>query len=171
VSRGPSEADLESIEAAMRLGVGYTVALRKVCGISARTCIRWRKAGERDLEAGEDTPLAELARVIARHEGARIAAAETLVHGQVLSPAKDLATKDQLHNARWILSKLCRDEYGDEISIKVQGAVETLLTQVEPHMPRQSYADLLAALATVAGMDFGAGDEDGDDAEDSLPLH
>lgn len=162
-------ADLETIDAAMQSGVGYSIALQEVLSISRRTAIRWKQKGEAELEAGDDTPLARLSRVIARNEGARIAKAERLVHGQISAPADDLATKDQLHNARWVLKSLLRDEYGDEVSVKLQGAVETLLSQVEPHMPRQSYADLLSALATVAGMDFGTDDESGGGAAGHAP--
>lgn len=167
-----TDLDIAKVEAALKAGAGFERAM-SLLGVSRRTAYRWRAKGLEELEAGDDTPLARLARVAEIERAKRIATSERALYATAQKQPTDLSTKDWLHHHRWILAKLCRDEYGDEVSVKLQGAVETLLTQVEPHMPRQSYADLLAALATVAGLDFGASDEGepGDDADDSLPLH
>lgn len=168
-----TDLDVEKLEAALKAGAGFERAMTIVLGVSRRTAYRWRAKGLEQLERGEDTHLARLARVAEIERAKRIATSERSVYGAANVKPKDLSSKDWLHLHKWILGTLCRDEYGEAVNVRIQGAVETLLSQVEPHMPRQSYADLLAALATVAGLDFGAGDEGDvcDASDDSLPLH
>jgi hypothetical protein len=166
-----SDLDIEKVEAALKAGAGFERAMG-LLGVSRRTAYRWKAKGLEDLEAGEDTPLARLARVAEVERAKRIATSERAVYSSAAAKPEDLSSKDWLHLHKWILGTLCRDEYGEAVNVRIQGAVETLLSQVEPHMPRQSYADLLSALATVAGLDFGAsGEADDDDAEDAHPLH
>lgn len=165
-----SDLDVDKVEAALKAGAGFERAMG-LLGVSRRTAYRWKAKGLEQLEAGEDTPLARLARVAEIERAKRIATAERSVYSASARKPDDLSSKDWLHLQKWILGTLCRDEYGEAVNVRIQGAVETLLSQVEPHMSRQSYADLLAALATVAGLDFGASDEADDDAADSLPLH
>ena len=163
-----TETQVEDIEKVLRTGAGYQRAVMMIAGVSKATAYRWRKIGNDDLDEGIDSPESRLARAATIALATRVAKAENLIHRAVDGPTvcskcagASLAEKDRMHNARWVLSKLAREDYGDEISIRVQGAVEDLLEAVEPHVTRETYVSLLAAISTVSGLDTCPADEAG----------
>ena len=164
-----TDAQVSKIIKAMDAGVSFGRAVMMICKVSKATAYRWRQNGDRDLDADVDSVRGRLALASSFADARRIGLAEELVHGSVKAPVvcskcagdSALSEKDRLHNARWILSKLAREDYGDEISIRVQGAVEDLLEAVEPHVTRETYVSLLAAISTVSGLDTGPADEAG----------
>lgn len=148
-----------------RIGFERAVAL---AGVNRRTAYRWKSAGEADLDAGRDTENAAFARAVSVANAERIARAESLIHN---ADELDIDDKDRLHNARWILSKLARKDYGDKSEVVIRGEIESLCEAARPLMSQPAFAEMIHAFASLAGLDPVAASGSDDVDEDSLPLH
>ena len=147
--------------------IGFERAVAKA-GVNRRTAYRWKSAGESDLDAGRDTENARFARAVNIANAERIARAESLVHR---ADELNIDDKDRLHNARWILSKLARNDYGDKSEVVIRGEIESLCEAARPLMSQPAFAEMIHAFASLAGLDSVAASGDEHEEEDSLPLH
>lgn len=156
---------VDAVGRAMRdEGLGYYRAASIQWGVTERTAARWLRRGERDIEEGLDTVKAHLKRVVVESQAEVSAAAERTQYQAI--------REGDVRAAQWYLEHRHPDEYGRQIlsRIQVEGEVESTLDQVKPHMPQQSYLDLLRAIAIVQGVDV---DDEGDvgvgvEADDEL---
>lgn len=169
VNRGLTKEQLDAFVESLETGAGFEQSLA-AAEIPRRKGYRWRKRGEAHRDEGTESLYAILAREWEKAAAKRVADAEAYVHGAKDLDDETLSAKDKLHNARWILSKLARADYGDKTEIQIRGEIEGICEAVKPHMSGSAYAEMIHAFAAVAGLDSVTGDGDARD-QDPLPLH
>lgn len=158
-------------------GLGFNRAIDEL-GVNHSTAYRWRRFGQKRIsERAEDdnSPYgfkAQWELVASRSQSVMVAKAERLIftalgedHLCSKCEGEALSEKDKLHNARWVAAKLARDEYGDKTEIQITSKMEAGFEELRPHMPAQSYRDMIVAHARIQGLDTGAVEGDGPDAD------
>jgi len=160
-------------------GLGFNRAIDEL-GVNHSTAYRWRRFGQKRISEradGDDSPhglKAQWELVASRNQSVMVAKAERLMYDALSDDApmcamcgkESLSDKDKLHHARWVASKLARDDYGDRSEIQITSKMEEGFEALRVHMPAQSYRDMIIAFARLHGMDTGAVGGDGPDAND-----
>tara|TARA_R100000808_G_scaffold24281_1_gene55566 strand:+ start:1530 stop:2051 length:522 start_codon:yes stop_codon:yes gene_type:complete len=165
----PTKAEVQALRDLMQ-SMGYKPALAKM-GIAVRSANRWRNRGKYDLERNQSNGFVDWYRAIEESNADKLSAAESLIH-KANNPEnfEDLPMRDRLANARWTAKVLDPSTYGDRTEVQLRGSLEALCESVREHMSAAAYAEFISALATVSGLDIGAGDGDEHDDDDSDPL-
>ena len=136
----------DEIVALVQKGVGIDRAA-EIAGASRESCRLWRRRGEADLKAGEQTEFAEFARQVNGHR----AQAAGLMERSILSAA----SKDWRAGA-WYLERQLPGEYGrkDQLKVEIDGALQTMINDVQPLMSPAAFGELIQALAEIHGIEL-----------------
>lgn len=127
------------------VALGVTLECAAACGdVDASTLFRWRKQGAKDIEAGEDTAFAELAR--------RFQKAMTEWERAALSSVRNAAEDGQWQAGAWLLERRKPADFGRRLQTENTTTVAVSTT-------RDTIASLIAAAGGVA-MDEEADGED-----------
>ena len=118
--------------------------------IASRTGDRWLARGRADLDAGDDfTQCAALATMVDTAHAQIVARAEHYLHRAQDLPDEKLCAKDKLHNVRWILRTLARDEYGDNtgsVEKAIQRHTEELVEALATYMSSSAHEELIVGI-------------------------
>lgn len=132
-------------------GGAGVVRAAEMAGVSPRTVRRWCRDGERNPQG----KYGKFSRDIQAAKAGLLANCEqTLFHSAI----KERDSAD----AKWLLTKLAPDEYGDKhtIDVKVRGELQALFERIEPHLEHATtFPDLLRAIRIAEGLDVGRLDD------------
>ena len=149
----PSADQCTDICARVAAGESYTSAVSAVCSVHPRTATRWRRAGERDIERGDDhTPLARMVRSIAKVEAVIASEIERSYMTRIRDEDCDWRAQ------AWYLERRRPNEWGPVDKAKrvdraVEDEVAAILDAVQPHMSPPAWRELVGAIATLTGVE------------------
>lgn len=134
----------------MKLGAGQDRAALLV-GLHVDTVRRWIRRGEQEPNG----KFGKFARDVQATRAKLLAGCEQTVFTNAIK-------KRDSSDAKWVLSKLAPDEYGDKhmIEVRVRNELQALLENVAPHFQHEStFPDILQAIAKVEGFELAGVDD------------